>query len=222
MTPCKLLWRVGKWYGYAIRLLLGLILNYRMMQILHTACTWSTPFFQSSSPSPSPSLPSTSPPSPSPLLLSPPSGILLLDYSSISPCQLSAKPDQLPDGEQDQQCYSKPDLTSFISAHGPPLFPAMRNPSIPAYPDPLLPAKPVSPLPAKCDPPVPAYSKRSQIVREQIVSMSVQWDQAYQSCVSEARSKASCQLIANPDSLLPGKPYPPLSACSQWSQIHRY
>jgi len=110
---------------------------------------------------------------------------------------------------------------------------------LPDYPDPLLPAKPVSPLPAKPDPPLPACSQRGQIIREVRVSMSEWWDQACQSCKSkyvrlweqayqwwkqtcqscesEARSKASCQLIAIQNSLPLAMPDPPLSACSLWT-----
>ena len=54
------------------------------------------------------------------------------------------------------------------------------------------------------------------------VSISEWWNKTCQSCGSEARSKASCQLIANLNSLLPAKPYQPLTACSQWSHIHCY
>jgi len=61
------------------------------------------------------------------------------------------------------------------------------------------------------------------------VSLSELWEQAYQlwkwachSCGSEAKSKASCQLIANPDSLLPVKAHPPVPVCFQQVQIHCY
>jgi len=85
----------------------------------------------------------------------------------------------------------------------------------------LLPIKPFSALLAKPDLLLPACSRRSrihcnqwsQIIKEVRVCMSEQWDQPCQSCRSKARSKASCQLILNPDSLL--------QACSQWSHIIR-
>jgi len=76
------------------------------------------------------------------------------------------------------------------------------------------------PLSVKPGPPLPACSKWRQIVRVVSVSMSEWWNQGCQSCGSEARSKASCQLIANTDSVLPAKPYPPLPDCSQRSQFH--
>jgi len=44
----------------------------------------------------------------------------------------------------------------------------------------------------------------------------------YQLAPSENRFKASCQLIANPDSLLPAKPHPPLPACFERVQFHCY
>jgi len=44
----------------------------------------------------------------------------------------------------------------------------------------------------------------------------------YQLAPSEARSKASCLLIANPDSLLSGKQHPPHPACYQRVQTHCY
>jgi len=88
-------------------------------------------------------------------------------------------------------------------------------------------------FPAKPYPPLPTCSQGSQIPSYQLalsearllevrVSMSEQWDQACQSCGREVRSKASSQLIANPDSLQLVKPYPLLPAGTQRSQIYSY
>jgi len=107
----------------------------------------------------------------------------------------------------------------------------------------LLPAKLLWPLPAKPDPPLPACSlqthfhpyQRSRIhhwyqLAPSKARMSERWDQACQSSrtkyvrVMEVKPdpKASCQLKANPDSLLPAKPCPLLPICSQQSQIRCY
>jgi len=116
---------------------------------------------------------------------------------------------------------------------------------LPLSPNQLLQAKSVLPVPVSPDPPLSDWSQRGQIVREVRVGMSEWWDQACQSsetkhvralkismselyeqayqlwkwtCQSyrgEAKSKASCLLIANPDSLLPAKPHPPVQVCFQ-------
>jgi len=112
--------------------------------------------------------------------------------------------------------------TSLLPEMPDPLLPAKPDSLLPAKPDPLLPAKPVSPQPGKLDPRLPACSQRSHIVREVWVSMTERWDEACQSCGSYVWSKASCQLIANADSVLPAKPYPLLPACSQRCQFHPY
>jgi len=112
MTAYPVLSPLERSYENVMRVLPYVISNCRMIQISHTACIASTPFFQSSSappPSPSPPLPSTpspstpspsppspspSPPSPSPPSQSPASGISLFDYSSTKSCKtlLPAKP----------------------------------------------------------------------------------------------------------------------------------
>jgi len=98
----------------------------------------------------------------------------------------------------------------------------MPDSPLPAMPDPLLPVKPVSPLPAKQDPLLPACSQWGQIVKEVRVRISERWDQECQICGSKARSKASCQLIANSDSLLTAMPRPLLLTCFKHVQIHWY
>jgi len=117
MNTYLVLWPLERSYVNVMRVLPYLISYYRMMQISHTACIPSTPFFQLSSlppplssppspttpspstpspsppsplpspPSPSPSPPSPPPPSPSPPSQSPASGILLFDYSSTKSCK---------------------------------------------------------------------------------------------------------------------------------------
>jgi len=90
MTAYPVLSQLEWSYKNVMRLLPYVISNYSMMQISHTACIRSTPFFQSSSPPPQ----SPSPPSPWPPSQSPPSGIVLFDYSSTKCCKtlLPAKP----------------------------------------------------------------------------------------------------------------------------------
>jgi len=44
------------------------------------------------------------------------------------------------------------------------------------------------------------------------LTMSGMWEWGCQSCGSKARSKVNCQLIVNPDPLLPAKPDPPVPA----------
>ena len=72
------------------------------------------------------------------------------------------------------------------------------------------------------DPLLPDCSQHNLIPREVRLRLSERSDQECHSCLTEARSKGSCQLIVNTDSILPANPYPPLPACSQWRQMNCY
>ena len=90
-----------------------------------------------------------------------------------------------------------------------------------AKPDARLPAKPVSPQPVRVDPPLQLAPSKATL-SEVMVSTSERWDETCQSCGGKVRSKPCCQLIANPDSVLPQKAYPQLPSCSQPSQMHSF
>jgi len=222
MAAYHVLWRLDKCYGNATQVLPCVISNYRMKQSSHTACVLSTPFFQSSSPPPLPS---------------PPSGILLWDYSFMS-CTLyttaQCRRSQIHRYQRSQilpyQCASNesrftatcevsftPASEAGSTATSEASFTSSSKAGSTATS--LLPAKPVSPLPAKPDPPVPACSRWSQFPpyqQSRIHLHQLTPSEASFTPSSDAGSTATSFLPAKSDcqrgKLLPAKPVSPLPA----------
>jgi len=196
------------------------------MQISHTACIRSTPFFQSSS----------LPPSPSPPSQSPASGILLFDYSPTKSCNnpLPAKPNP-PLPACSQRSYFH--LYQWSQIHRYQLAPSEARLSerweweFHCYQLAISEARSTATSDARS-------TGNSLLLVKPDCPRS---ESEHSTATSEARSTANCLLPAKPDCqrgesehstttsllpvkrdpLLPAKPDPPLTACSQRRQIVR-